>query len=147
MSITSILLRLKFANPQEYAKFQEELKNYNSDRERAKKTGDKKLYAQLRKQEKRISQIQTKMMKGQLINMVVFMVLFFAIWQILGSYLMDKTVAYSPFFIPFITVDRGTFYEMPIFFWYMICSFFSSTLLQHFLGISIGMSMQPQTQK
>lgn len=147
MSIASILLRLKFANPQEYAKFQEELRNYNSDRERAKKTGDKKLYAQLRKQEKRISQIQSKMMKGQLINMVVTIVLFFAIWQILGSYIIDKTVAYSPFFIPFITVDKGTFYEMPIFFWYMICSFFSSTLLQRIFGISMGMGVQPQTQK
>jgi len=147
MSLSSILLRLKFAHPREYAKFQEELRSWNSDKERAKKTGDKKLSAQLKKQEKRISQIQTKMMKGSLINMVVTLALFFAIWQVLSSYLLNKTVAYAPFFIPYITVESGPFYEMPFFFWYLICSFFSSTLLQRVFGMGVGMGLQPQTTK
>ena len=147
MSLSSILLRLKFAHPQEYAKFQQEIRGYNADRERAKKTNDKKLNAQLKKQEKRISQIQSKMMKGSLINMVVTFVLFIVVWQILGSYFLDKTVAYAPFFFPYVTTESGPPYEMPFFFWYFICSFFSSTLLQRVFGMSTGMGLQPQTTK
>jgi uncharacterized membrane protein (DUF106 family) len=51
-SLASFFIRLRFANPQDAAKWQEEMKRYNSDKEAAKKTGDKKLIAQLRKQEK-----------------------------------------------------------------------------------------------
>ena len=101
-SLASFLIRLRFVDPKDTAKWQEEMKRYNADKETAKKSGDKKLTAQLRKQEKRINQIQSKMMKGQLITLVVTMVMFFAIWQVLGSYILGKKVAYSPFYIPFL---------------------------------------------
>jgi uncharacterized membrane protein (DUF106 family) len=147
-SLASFLIRLRFANPQDTAKWQEEMKRYNSDKEAAKKTGDKKLIAQLRKQEKRISQIQSKMMKGQLISLVVIMVMFFALWQVLGSYILGKKVAFSPFFIPFLMDANSTLpYEMPFVAWYFICSFFSSTLLQRFLGTGFGTGSQLGTTK
>jgi len=147
MSLSSILLRLKFADPKKYAKFQEEVRAWNSDKEIAKKTGDKKLYAQLKKREKRISQIQTEMMKGQMINMFLMIGLFYVVWQFLGSYLLGKTVAYAPFYIPIVTVGDGPLYEMPLFFWYLICSFLTSTLLQRIFGLTIGLTPQPQSQK
>ena len=147
-SLASFFIRLRFANPQDAAKWQEEMKRYNSDKEAAKKTGDKKLIAQLRKQEKRINQIQSKMMKGQLISMAVIMVMFFGMWQVLGSYILGKKVAFSPFFIPFLMDANSTLpYEMPFIAWYFICSFFSSTLLQHFFGTGFGMGSQLGTTK
>ena len=147
MSLSSMLLRHKFVNPQENAKWQEEIRRWKSDSERAKKTNDKKLNAQLRKQEKRITQMQSKMLKGQLIILVVTMVLFGTVWSILNSYVMNKTIAYTPFFFPYMTVNSKPPYEVSLFVWYLICSFFSSTLLQHIFGMTFGMGLQPQTTR
>lgn len=147
-SLASFFIRLRFANPQDTAKWQEEMKRYNADKEAAKKSGDKKLTAQLRKQEKRISQIQSKMMKGQLISLVVIMIMFFAMWQVLGSYILGKKVAFSPFFIPFLMDASSTPpYEMPFVAWYFVCSFFSSTLLQRLFGTGSGMGPQLGTTR
>ena len=146
MSLSSMLLRHRFVNPQENAKWQEEIRRWNSDRERAKKTNDKKLNAQLRKQEKRITQMQSKMLKGQLVILVVTIVLFWIVWSILGSYVMDKIVAYTPFYFPLMAMNSTPPYQISLFVWYLICSFFSSTLLQHIFGMTLGMGL-PQTTK
>ena len=61
---------------------------------------------------------------------------------------LGKKVAFSPFFIPFLMDANSTLpYEMPFIAWYFICSFFSSTLLQHFFGIGFGMGSQLGTKK
>jgi uncharacterized membrane protein (DUF106 family) len=147
-SLASFLIRMRFVDPKDTARWQEEMKRYNADKETAKRTGDKKLTAQLRKQEKRINQIQSKMMKGQLVSMAVIMVMFFAMWQVLGSYILGKKVAYSPFFIPFLMDSSSAVpYEMPFIAWYFICSFFSSTLLQRLFGMGSGMGSPLGTTK
>jgi uncharacterized membrane protein (DUF106 family) len=58
---------------------------------------------------------------------------------------VDKIVAYLPFQIPFVTVTVPS--PIPFFYWYMICSFLSSIMLQKIFGISsgMGMGMQPTT--
>jgi uncharacterized membrane protein (DUF106 family) len=145
MSISSILLRLKFAHPKDLAEWQGEIKKWSSDSERARKTKDKKLIAQLKKQEKRINQIQSKMLKGQMLNLGAMIFLLYATWYVLGNYIAGQIVAFSPFSIPFITEGNAP-YEMPYFVWYLICSFFSSTLLSRIFGISMGMGL-PQTTK
>jgi uncharacterized membrane protein (DUF106 family) len=147
MSLSSMLLRNRFSHPRESAKWQEEIRRYNSDRERAKKTNDKKLNAQLRKQEKLISQMQSKILKGQLITLVVTMVLFWVIWSVLGSYVTNKIVAYTPFYFPFMTMNDTPPYQVPLFVWYLICSLFSSTILQRIFGMTFGMGLQPQTTR
>jgi uncharacterized membrane protein (DUF106 family) len=147
MSLSSMLLRFRFSHPRESVKWQEEIRKYSSDRERAKKTSDKKLNAQLKKQEKLISQMQNKMLKGQLITLVVTMVLFWAIWSVLGSYVTNKIVAYTPFYFPFMTMNDTPPYQMSLFVWYLICSLFSSTLLQRIFGMTFGMGLQPQTTR
>jgi uncharacterized membrane protein (DUF106 family) len=144
MSLSLILLRLKFANPKDLAKSQEEFKKWRSDSERAKKTNDKKLTAQLKKQEKRINQIQFKMMKGQLVTLVAVIFLFPVVWYVLVNYIGSQIVAFSPFFIPFVT-DVNVPYVMPLFVWYLICSYFSNTLLSRIFGFS--MTGLPQTTK
>jgi len=147
-SLLSFLIRNRFVDPKDTAKWQEEMKQYNADKEAAKRTGDKKLTAQLRKQEKRINQISSKMMKGQLISMAVIMIMFFAMWQVLGSYILGKKVAYSPFFIPFLMDSSSTVpYELPFIAWYFICSFFCSTLLQRLFGMGMGMVSSLGTTK
>lgn len=139
MSLSTQLLRRKFVDQEQAAKAQEEIKRYNENKDRAKKTRDKKLIAKLRKQEKRITQMQSKMLKGQLVTTGGSMGLYLVVWQLLISLFADKVVAYVPFGIPFVTGEPP--YPIPIFFWYIICSYLSYTIVSRILGIEMGMGM------
>ena len=139
MSLSSTLLRRKFVDPEQSKDWQQTVKQWQADKERAKNSGDKKLAAKLRKQEKRINQMQSRMLKGQLITMAIQMAAFFIVWQVLIMYLGDKIVAFLPFQIPFI-IDIYP-YPMPFFYWYMICSFLSSIIIQKIFGMNTGMGM------
>ena len=55
LSLATTLIRRRFTDPEQAAKWQEEIKTYNANKDRAKKTHDKKLTAKLKKQEKRIN--------------------------------------------------------------------------------------------
>ena len=151
MSLTMTLLNRKLVNQGQFAEWQGEMKRWNADKERAKKTGDKKLLAKLKKQEKRISQMQSKMLKGQMLNMVITMGLFFLVWQVLTFVFADPGrvyVARLPFSIPFLVTQPGS--ALPFYLLYIVCSFFSSSIVQRILGVrtgmGMGMGMQPQTQ-
>jgi uncharacterized membrane protein (DUF106 family) len=147
MSLVMILIRRRFTNQEQLAQMTEEIKRWNADRDRAKKTGDKKLTAKLRKQEKRISQLQKKMLKGQLVTVVTTFALVVGVWQILTYYLWNATVAYIPFSVPFVEAQPGDalpFLNGGIPVWYFICSYFSNSMLQHIFKMSMGFTMQPQ---
>lgn len=147
MSLATTLMRLKFIDQEEAAKWQEEIKRYNEDKERAKKTRDKKLASKLRKQEKRITQMQSKMLKGQLLSMGGSMGLLLIVWQLLIFFYGAGSVAYVPFGIPFVTGEPP--YPIPLFIWYIICSYLSSTIISRILGVQMGMGMGmgPQTTR
>jgi uncharacterized membrane protein (DUF106 family) len=144
-SFVSILLRRRFVDPEDSAKLQLELKKWKEDKEEAKKSGDKKLQTKARKQEKRMMQIQGKMMKGQLISMAITMGLFFVMYQGLLYLFGNQPVAFLPFNLaPFASYEVP--YEMPFFYWYMICSLFSTTIINKILGIEMGMGMGMPSQ-
>jgi uncharacterized membrane protein (DUF106 family) len=146
MSLASILLRLRFVNPEDSARWQEEMKRWNADRERAKKTNDKKLIAQLKKQEKLMTQIQSRMLKGQTISLFATIILFLSVWSVLGSYVAGQQVAYTPFFIPFISMTGAPPYEMPFYAWYFVCSTLSGIMLQRIFRLSFATGL-PQTAR
>jgi uncharacterized membrane protein (DUF106 family) len=145
LSLATTLIRRRFTDPEQAAKWQEEIKTYNENKDRAKKTRDKKLTARLKKQEKRISQMQSKMLKGQLVTMGGSMGLYLVVWQLLIFFYGAASIAYVPFGIPFVTGEPP--YPMPIIFWYVICSYLSSTILSRIFGMPTGMGMSPQTTR
>lgn len=147
MSLATLLIRRRFTSQEQLTQMREEIRRWNSDRDSAKKTGDKKLAAKLRKQEKRITQLQSKMLKGQLISMVITFALLFGIWPVLTYYYGNAIVAYIPFSIPLVEAQPP--YPLPFLIsgfpvWYFICSFFASAVLQRAFGMSTGLTMQPQ---
>jgi uncharacterized membrane protein (DUF106 family) len=144
-SFVMVILRRKFVNPEDAAKLQLELKKWKEDKEEAKKSGDKKLQTKARKQEKRMMQIQGKMMKGQLINMVISIGLFYVMFQGLQYLFGNQPVAFLPFNLsPFAAYEVPA--PMPFFYWYMICSLFSSIIINKILGIEMGMGMGMPSQ-
>ena len=145
MSLATTLIRRRFGNVEQAAKWQEEIKKYNENKDRAKKTRDKKLIAKLRKQEKRITQMQSKMLKGQLVSMGGSMGLLLVVWQLLGFFYGTRNVAYVPFGIPFVTGAPPT--PLPMSLWYIVCSYLSSTILSRIVGMPMSMGMGPQTTR
>jgi len=144
MSFTSILIRQKFISQEQFMQWQAEIKAWNEEKNRAAKLGDKKLLAKLKRREKRILQIQSKIFKKQTVTLVLNMAIFIGVWQILIFYLGNKAVAYLPFSIPFLTGPPP--YPLNLFYWYIICSFFSANIASRILGVPMGLGTQPQTK-
>jgi len=142
MSFISFWTRQKLLSQEQLMEWQAEIKAWKEEMERATKTGDKKLLARLRRREKRILQIQAKMSKKQMISMILNFAMFLGVWQILGFYLGNKTVAYLPFSIPFLTGPPP--FPLDLFLWYFICSFVSAALVSRILGIPMGLGTQLQ---
>jgi len=124
--------------------WQREISAWTSDYNRAKRAGDKKLLRKVQKQEKRIKQLQMKVASQSLQSMKafpIFMILFILIWLPLTGRLLywklfdapfggGETVAYLPWFDGAIPLN--------LFYWYMICSFASGTLISRVFGLGMG---------
>jgi len=144
MAFISLWIRQRFVSQEQFMEWQAEIKAWNEEKSRAAKTGDKKLLARLKRREKRILQIQSKLFKKQTITMFLNLGIFFGVWQILIFYLGNKTVAYLPFSIPFLTGPPP--YPLNLFYWYIICSFLSTNIASRILGVPMGLGTQPQTK-
>ncbi len=145
VSLSTALLNRKFINKVQFAQWRQEINDWNTDRNKAKKTGDKKLMAKVKKQETHVLQIQSRMFKQQMKTTLITFVPLLIMWQILPSYFGFGAVAYVPL-LPF-----APNFSLPFFYWYLICSFFLSTIVSKLLGVDMGMGgtglqTQPQSQ-
>jgi len=127
--------------------WQKEIAEWEAESKRAKRTGDKRLLRKVKKQEKRILQLRSKVASqslGQLKLMPLTMLLFFLIWLALTGrflywplfetpYSYGGTVAYLPWFglEPF---------PLDLFMWYILCSFASGTIINRVFGPQTGAS-------
>ena len=107
-----------------------EISQWTSDFNEARRSEDSKLLAKLKRQQPRITQLQSKMMWQSMKVSLLFMVPFFIIWQLLIGYYGGTIVAYLPWL--------GGDWPLPIFYWYLICSFFFGTLFSRALGLAWG---------
>jgi uncharacterized membrane protein (DUF106 family) len=107
----------------EYRSMQKEIAEYNSQRMAAMRAKDDRTLEKLKKKDKQIQAMQTKMFKPQLLLLPITAV-YFVIWPILIN-LFPFPVAYLPGF--------GT---IPFFYWYLICSFFFGTVASRVIGVT-----------
>ena len=117
-------------------------KEKDDNLKKAKSTGDKKLLKKVRKQEKQLLQLQSQMASLQFRQMRVMpitMAMFFLVWMFLtgrllywsvlpGLFTGAETVAY----LPWISGEM----KLNLFYWYLLCSFFSSTLFSRIFGLT-----------
>ncbi len=145
MSFVSIWLRQKLMDPEEFMQWQEEIRAWNEEKKRALTIGDKKLLARLKRREKRILQVQSKIFKKQMSTLLLNMGMVIGVWQILVFYFGNKAVAYLPFSIPLLTGPPPQ--PLNLFFWYLICSFLSTAVVSRILGVPMGLGTKPQTEQ
>jgi len=141
ISLTTTLLNRKFIDREQMAVWKRELDKWNAERNLARKTGDKKLLAKVKKQEPRILQIQSKMFSQQMKTSLVTFIPLIIIWQVLIGFFQTIPVARLP------GIYTGQTIDLPFFWWYMICSFFTGTLLSRIFGTGMPMGMGMESSK
>ena len=124
-TVINRLLISRFVGWEQYKEIQKELSEYRSQTTQAMRKNDKKLLEKLKKKEPQILNMQKKMLKPQLILLVLSMSYIFIWLFILTPLYKSSTVAY----IPIIG-------KAPLFYWYFICSFLFGTLASRLLGIT-----------
>ncbi|MDR2700415.1 MAG: EMC3/TMCO1 family protein [Nitrososphaerota archaeon] len=106
-----------------YRSIRKEVSDHNKARMDAARANDQKQLEKLKKKDSQIAALNTKMMKPQMVTMVLSFFVFIPLY-VLRPYFLGVPVAYLPGF------ENGLSY----FYWYLPMSFFVSTLLQRVLG-------------
>lgn len=132
-STATTLINRKFIDKR-ILELQREVAMWEAERELAKKTGDKKLMAKVKKQEVRIMQIKAKISMQQTKAFLVTFFPFLLLWWLLILFYGNHPVAYIPLF--------GEKVAIPFFFWYLICQFFFNFTLSKIFNVQMGLGMR-----
>jgi len=129
---TSATNRL-LTNREQVMAWNQEIAAWRSDSIKATRTGDKKLLAKVKKQERHIMQIQSKMMWQNMKTMFLWFIPLMLLWgMFLGPlYMGVEAVAYLPW-------APNSPFPLQLFLWYLLCSFMFSTLFNKALGLTPG---------
>jgi uncharacterized membrane protein (DUF106 family) len=111
-----------------------EIAMWREESMKASKTGDKKLMAKVKKDQKRIMQLQSKMtwqsMKTSFLWFIPLMLLW---WFFLNPLYINSSGPIAVAYIPWIGGELPLTYV----YWYLLCSIFSGALLSRLLGLGL----------
>jgi len=129
-SLTSRLL----TNREQMMAWNKEIAAWRSDSLKATRSGDKKLLAKLKKQEKHIMQIQSKLTWQNTKTSFLWFIPFLLLWTMFLGPLYGNVLAVA--YLPWIPPNSPL--PLPLFMWYLLSSFMSSTLINKALGMTPG---------
>ena len=121
--INRILINF-FVGWQQYRVMQKEMAEYRSETMAAARANDKKQMEKLKKRQSQINAMQAKMMKPQMVQFGISFVYLIVWFLVLTPVYGQQTMAYLP--------GIG---EIPVFYWYPICSLFFGLLSSRIIGI------------
>ena len=134
--VLQTLISKKFMDPKKLKQLNEELKEYTSALEAAKKAGDKKLLKQLEKKEKYVSSLQSEITKATTYQMLLSLALTLIVFYMLSYlYKPQVPVAFIPTFLIFPSKDSN-FVSLDYILWFIISSIFFSVIVRKLLGMS-----------
>ena len=121
------LLITRMCGWEEYKIMRKETSEYQSQLMKAMRANDTKRVEKLKKKETQIRNMQSKMMKPSMILFPISMSYIVIWWFFLIPTFGVDPVAFVPGIAP-----AG----IPVFYWYMICSFFFGTLASRIVGVT-----------
>jgi uncharacterized membrane protein (DUF106 family) len=129
--VTSLTNRL-LTDREQMKAWNQEIVAWRADSLKATRTGDKKLKAKVEKQQKHIMQIQSKMTWQSTKTTFIWFIPLMLLWIffLTPTYANVASVAYLP--------GIGGVWSLPLFWWYLLCSFLSNSLITRLLGLSLG---------
>jgi uncharacterized membrane protein (DUF106 family) len=117
---------------EEYKVMRKETSEYQSELMKAMRANDTKRVEKLKRKETQIRNMQSKMMKPQMI-LIPISFSYIIIWYLfLIPTFGANPVAVVPGLAPGALMPAG----LPVVFWYMICSFFFGTLASRIIGVT-----------
>lgn len=122
----------KVIDVEKMREYRKEVSEFMKDMDAVKESDERRAEARLKRREKKITQLQSWMMKQQLKLMVIFTIPFGILFPILNEVFEGIVIAYSPLSLPFIPRELGFFH------WYLICSFGVNLPLSRVFGLSMG---------
>ena len=132
MSVNRLLIT-RLCGWEEYKVMRKETSEYQSQLMSAMRANDTKRVEKLKKKESQIRNMQSKMMKPQMILFPISMVYIVIWWFFLTPTFTDKAVAMVPGLVLNMTaIPNG----IPVIIWYMLCSFFFSTIASRIIGVT-----------
>jgi len=133
ISLATSLSNRLLTNREQLKAWNKEIRDWRADSLKATRGGDKKLMAKVKKQERHIMQLQSKMMFQSMKTTFLWFIPLLLIWyvflpQIVGD--IGLTVAY----LPWLSGDL----PLTLFYWYLLCSFLAGALFTRLLGLGMG---------
>jgi len=133
MAINRILIT-RICGWEEYKVMRKETSEYQSELMQAMRANDTKRVEKLKRKETQIRNMQSKMMKPQMILFPISMS-YIVIWYLfLIPTFGGNAVAVLPGIV--LNMTPGIANGIPVFIWYMICSFFFGTLASRIVGVT-----------
>ena len=127
------LLITRLCGWEEYKVMRKETSEYQSQLMAAMRANDTKRVEKLKKKESQIRNMQSKMMKPTMVLFPISMSYIVIWWFFLTPTFTDKAVAMVPGLVLNMTaIPNG----IPVIIWYMLCSFFFSTIASRIIGVT-----------
>lgn len=138
-NIMTVALNKAFFDPEEQRKLRDMYAEYTELAKKAKATGDKRLQAKVKHRQAAMASVSAKIASQSAKMMVVSMLLFGTIFSLLGAAFGERPAA----IIPLAPSPLQKHTELPMFYWYLICSFAIARPMQKILGIQVGIAPPP----
>jgi uncharacterized membrane protein (DUF106 family) len=128
---TSATNRL-LTNREQLRDWNKEISQWRSESMKAARSGDKKLMAKVKKQEKHVMQLQSRMMWQSMKTSLFWMVPMLLLWYVVLPQLIEvsKTVAFLPWIGPTL--------QLNVILWYLLCSFLAGIIFNRLFGLGLG---------
>ena len=117
-------------DPEKTQAWRKEIAEWNEQFREARKSGNKKQMEKLMKKQQYILQIQAKMSWQSMKVSLLFFIPLMIVWFFLNNTYRKQPIAYFP------GIGPQLLWLPPLFWWYLLCSFFFSTLFSHLLGLT-----------
>jgi len=125
VNIVSSLIRKRFTDIERMRRIQREVSEFNKELRMAMMSRDKAKEEKLRKKQKKMSEMQMKMMSENFRTSMYFMLPFLLVWWLLTAIFGYETImAYSPIPIPLLTQSFTLTLssKLNFFWWYFVSS-------------------------
>jgi uncharacterized membrane protein (DUF106 family) len=110
-----------------------EISQWRSESMKAARAGDKKLMAKLKKQEKHVMQLQSKMMWQSMKTSFLWFIPLMLMWYVLLPAAIEPGTVVA--LLPWLGSEP---YKLNVFMWYLFCSFLAGIIFNRLFGLGMG---------
>ena len=136
VSLATSLTNRLLTNREQLREWNKEITQWRSESMKATRAGDKKLMAKLKKQEKHVMQLQSKMMWQSMKTSFLWFIPLMLMWYVLLPQAIQPAavVAYLPWH-PWL---GSNLLQLNVFLWYLFCSFLAGIIFNRVFGLGMG---------